>query len=292
MTRFVVAKKDFRDAVQSRALWALVGTFVVISLVASYAYVEVPEAFGEPGGATFGGLLFFTAGLAALFVPILAIVVCYKSLAGERELGSIKLLCSLPTTRGEVFVGKVLGRAGVLGFGLGVGLVIGLAFGAALLGHVDVVAGSIFVLLTLAFVAVYATIVVGLSATTGSTARATTLALGFFVAFELLWDAVVMGILYVAGGFSLPNPATMPEWAFTVMQLSPSAAYFSGLVALLPDVASQADADPGGAGAGVEVSTGEAEPIFASPEIGLVVLALWFAVALLVGYRRFDAADL
>ena len=292
MTWLVVAKKDFRDAVQSRALWALVGVFVVVSLVSTYAYVEVPEMFGEPAGATFGGLIFFTVGLTGLFVPLAAIVVCYKSLAGERELGSIKLLLSLPTTRGNVFAGKVVGRAAILAFGMSVGLVVGLGFGAVMIGELNAVAVLVFLLLTLSFAAIYSAIVVGLSATTGSTSRATTLALGFFVVFELIWDVVVMAILYVAGGFSLPAPADVPEWAFAVMQVSPSSAYFSSIVALLPDLADRVDADPSQDGAGVSVSGAEAEPFLASPEVGLVVLVLWLVVPLVVGYYRFDGADL
>ena len=225
MTWLAIAKKDFRDAVQSRALWALVAVFVLLSIVSTYAYVQVPEMFGEPGGATFAGLVFFTVGLTGLFVPLAAIVVCYKSLAGERELGSIKLLLSLPTNRLNVFTGKVIGRAAVLGVGLGVGLLVGLGFGAVLLGTVDVLAMLVFVLVTLGFAAVYAGIMVGVSATTGSTSRATTLALGFFVLFELFWDVVPMGILYVTSGFSLPP--SIPDWVFLVGQISPSSAYFS-----------------------------------------------------------------
>ncbi|ADD06125.1 ABC-type transport system permease protein [Natrialba magadii ATCC 43099] len=290
MTWRIVATKDFRDAVQSRALWALVSVFVVLSMVSTYAYVEVPELFGSPEGATFGGLLFFTVGLVGLFVPLAAIVVCYKSLAGERELGSIKLLLSLPTTRGRVFAGKVVGRAGVLAFGLGVGLVVGLGFGAVLLGEIDAVALAVFVLVTLSFAAVYAAVVVSISAMTGSTSRATTLALGFFVVFELLWDVVPMGILYVVNGFSFPS--TVPDWTFTVTQLSPSSAYLSSIVALLPDLAETAGAEPAQTGAGVEVTAAEAEPLYASPEIGIVILALWLLVPLAVGYARFVAADL
>ncbi|WP_265108438.1 ABC transporter permease [Halosolutus halophilus] len=290
MTWVAIAKKDFRDAVQSRALWALVTIFVILSVISTYAYVEAPELLGSSTAATFGGLIFFTIGLVGLFVPLSAIVVCYKSLAGERELGSIKLLLSLPTNRLHVFVGKLVGRAGVLAFGLGVGLVVGLGIGAALLGEIDPVATLVFVLTTLAFAAIYAGIVVSISATTGSTSRATTLALGFFVVFELLWDVVPMGLLYVAEGFTLP--ARPPDWVFFVMQLSPSSAYLSSVVALLPDLADVAGADPGGAGVGVEAAPAEAEPFFASPEIGLVVLALWLVVSFVVGYYRFDAADL
>ena len=290
MTWLTVAKKDFRDAVQSRALWALVAVFVVLSVVSTYAYVEVPELFGSPGGATVGGLIFFTVGLTGLFVPLAAIVVCYKSLAGERELGSIKLLLSLPTDRLNVFVGKVVGRAAVLAFGLGVGLVVGLGFGSAMIGDLELFPMLVFVLVTLAFAAVYAAIVVGLSATTGSTSRATTLALGFFVVFELLWDVVPMAVLYVVEGFTLP--AEVPDWVFPLTQVSPSSAYFSTIVALLPDLAETVGADPGGAGAGVEVTPAEAEPFYVSPEVGILVLALWLVVPFAVGYYRFAAADL
>ncbi|QFU82626.1 ABC transporter permease subunit [Natronorubrum aibiense] len=289
MTWHVVAKKDFRDAVQSRALWALVAVFVVVSIVSTYAYVEVPEMFGSPGGATFGGLIFFTIGLIGLFVPLAAIVVCYKSLAGERELGSIKLLLSLPTTRGQVFAGKVVGRAAVLAFGLGVGLLVGLGFGAALLGEVDTAAMVVFVLATVAFTTVYASIIVGISATTGSTSRATTLALGFFVVFELLWDVIPMGILYVVEGFSLPT--TIPDWMYPLMQIAPSSAYFSAIVALLPDVAQRVNAEPAQAGSGVNVAAAEAEPFYTSPEIGLVVLAGWLVVSVAVGYVLFNESD-
>ena len=290
MTWLAVAKKDFRDAVQSRALWALVGVFVVVSVLSAYAYVEVPEMFGSPTGATFAGLVFFTTGLISLFVPIAAIVVCHKSVAGERELGSIKLLLSLPTTRANVFAGKVLGRAAVLAAGLGVGLVVGLGFGSVLLGDLEVVSLVVFVLVTLAFAGVYAAIVVGISATTGSTARATTLALGFFVVFELLWDAIPFGIVYVVSGFTLPAPAEFPDWVFVITQLSPSAAYFSTTIALLPGLAEAAGAAPE-AGAGVEVNGG-ADAFYVTPELGILALAFWLVVSLAVGYYRFEGADL
>lgn len=290
MTWVAIAKKDFRDAVQSRALWALVVVFVGVSTMSTFAYVSVPEMFGEPGGATFAGTIFFTVGLTGLFVPLAAIVVCYKSLAGERELGSIKLLLSLPTTRLNVFVGKVVGRAAVLVFGLGIGLVVGLGFGAVLLGDVDVLAAVLFVLVTLLFAAIYAGIMVGLSATTGSTSRATTLALGFFVVFELFWDVVPTAILYVTEGFRLPTE--VPDWVFLVTQVSPSSAYFSTVVAVLPDLAESVGAAPTQTGTGIEMTPAEAGPFYVTPEVGIVVLALWLVVPFAVGYYRFNAADL
>lgn len=288
MRALTVAKKDFRDAVQSRALWTLVVVFASILVITTYAYVQIPEMFGPTPDATFGGLIFYTVGITSLFVPLAALVVCYKSLAGERELGSIKILLSLPLTRSDAFFGKFLGRAGVLGVGLVAGLVVGLGVGAALLGTVDVVALVVFLLLTLVFAGLYSGIMVSLSAVTGSTTRATTLAVGFFVVFELVWDAVPIGIVYVLEGFSLPT--AIPDWVFLVTQVSPSTAYFTSLVALLPETADQIGASVGGTG--VDVDPAAADPFYVTPEAGLVFLALWLAVPLLVGHYRFTRSDL
>ncbi|WP_254765835.1 ABC transporter permease subunit [Salinilacihabitans rarus] len=281
MSWAAVAKKDFRDASHSRALWALLGVFVVVLTLTSYSYVELPAMLGGTEEASIGGLLFFTAGNAALFVALTAIVICYKSIAGERELGSIKLLLALPHTRRDVLVGKVLGRTAVLVAALAIGLAAGLGFGLALLGTVELVPVATFVLVTLLFAAVYVSIVVAISATTGSTSRATTFALGFFVAFELLWDVVPMAVVYAANGFSLP--ARMPDWTFLVSQISPSSAYITALAAALPDLASTT---------GAAMGAGEIDAFYADPAVGFAVLAFWLVVPLTIGYRRFAAADL
>lgn len=287
MSVLAVAAKDYRDAVQSRALWTLVVAFVGVLLITTYAYVELPEMFGPTGEATFSGLIFFTSGITGLFIPLAAIIVCFKALAGERELGSIKILLSLPVTRSNILFGKVLGRAAVLATGVSVGLIFGLGFGAILLGSVAVSALVLFVVLSLLFAGVYATIIVGLSATTGSTTRATTLAVGFFVVFELIWDMVPLGVVYVLNGFSMPT--SFPDWVFLVAQLSPATAYFTAVVALLPDAAVDAGVAVGGGG--FEMDPVEAEPFYVTPEAGFLFLALWFVLPLVIGYLKFTRSD-
>jgi ABC-2 type transport system permease protein len=283
VTALAIAKKDFRDAIQSRALWALVVAFVLLSVITTYGYATAPDLFGAQETASFGGLVFFTLGFTALFVPLAAIVVGYKSIAGERELGSIKLLLSQPTTRRDVFVGKVLGRAAVLATGLATGLVVGLLVGAVLIGEIDVLALVAFVALTVCFVAVYSVIMVSISATTGSTTRASTAALGFFVLFELVWDVVPLAVVYVVEGFSVPSE--FPDWVYVVTQVSPSTAYSTGLFALLPDVADALDAEP-------DAATDGGDAFYQTPELGLAMLAVWLVVPLVVGYARFDGADI
>jgi ABC-2 type transport system permease protein len=276
-----VAKKDFRDAIQSRALWSLVAIFVVLSSLLSYAYAEFPTTVASSDEATVGGLIFFTSSIVGLFVSIAAIVVCYKSIAGEREIGSIKILLALPHTRADVFFGKLVGRAAVLTVALAGGLVIGFGFGFVLIGAVEVVPVLLFLLVTLLFTVAFVGIVVSLSATTGSTSRATTLALGFFLLFELMWDVIPLAVVYVVNGFSLPE--TTPDWVFLVTQIPPSSAYLSSLIAVLPDIA-----DTVGAGGGAE----EIDAFYATPEIGFAVLLFWLVVPLAIGYSRFQNADL
>ena len=120
--------------------------------------------------------------------------------------------------------------------------------------------------------------------------RATTLALGFFVIFELLWDVVPLAVVFVVEGFSLPTE--MPDWVFSVMQVSPSSAYFSTVVALLPELADTVGADPVQNGAGLENGATESGSFFHSPEIGILVLGFWLIVPLVIGYYTFYGSDL
>ena len=299
MSVAVVAKKDFQDALRSRSLWALSAVFVLLAVLLAYGYAAFPEFFLGPGagagpGAAAGaggapapaptmlGLVFFLSGTVALFVSLTAIVVCYKSIAGEIELGSVKLLLALPHSRRDVVLGKVLGRGGVLALPALLGLLVGLVVGAILLGSFPALEVVVFLLVTGAFILTYVSIVVGLSAATSSTTRASTLAVGFVVVFELLWDVVPLGFVFVTNGFEMPTE--IPDWYFLVSQLPPSTAYSTGLSAVLPETAQAATAAGGLAD--------QFDALYATPWLGFLVLALWLVVPLAIGYRRFDAADL
>ncbi|MGM0605014.1 MAG: ABC transporter permease subunit [Halobacteriota archaeon] len=279
MTWRSIARKDFEDAVQSRSVWGLSALFVLYAVVMTYGYAEVP-ILGGMGNPTLGGLVFFLGGGVGLFISITSIVVCYRSIAGERELGSVKLLLALPHTRFDVLFGKVVGRTGVLVLPLLVGLGSGITLGTVLIGSGSVRSTVLFLGWTVFFALAYVSIIVGISAMTGSTTRAATLSVGFFFFVELLWDVVPFALLFVVNGFSFPQ--SQPDWVYIVTQIPPSEAYFSGLLALLPDVS------PGGSAA----QSGGADAFYAVPELGMVVLVGWLLVPLAIGYVTFSRADL
>ena len=282
MSWAVIARKDFRDALRSRAFWGVSALFLLLVVGLSVAYTQVEEISGGSPSAL--GLIFFVAAAIGLFVSIAAILTCYKSVAGERESGSMKLLLSLPHTRRDVVLGKVVGRTGVLAVPIVVALLVGAGIGSALLGEVAPLATVLFGAVGLLFALTYAALVVGLSATTASTGRAAALAIGFFLVFELLWDTVVFALVFAANGFALPAGGTLPSWTFPLVQLPPSNAFVTSLTAVIPD-APAAAAGPG-------PGAGQVEAFFGTPWLAVAVLVFWVVVPLALGYRRFAAADL
>ncbi|MFB6180212.1 MAG: ABC transporter permease subunit [Halorientalis sp.] len=274
MSFAVVARKDFADARRSRSLWALSVLFVAFVAMMAYLYTQLPSVTPDAAASVTGlGLLAFLASPAALFVSIASVVVCYKAIAGESESGSGKLLLSLPHSRADVILGKVLGRTALLVVPLVVGFVVALGATVALGLALSPVEFATFVLVTLLFALAYVSLVVGLSATTTSTTRASTLAIAAFVVFELLWDVVPLGAAFVANGFAMP--ATLPNWALFVGQLAPSAAYMNAVAGVLPNNATLASV-----------------PFYLTPAASAVVLLAWIVLPVALGYRRYASLDL
>ena len=277
-----VARKDFRDAIRSRAFWAISALFVLLALLVAGAYGFFPEELG--GDPSPRGLAFFLANVISTFVAITAILICYKSVAGERETGSIKLLLSLPHSRREVIAGKVLGRTAVLAVPVIGALLAGVVLGSVLIGAVNPVATALLLVVALFFALTFVSAMVGFSAMTGSSAKAAALTVGVFFVFELLWDVVTIALVFVASGFTLPSPANYPAWIYPIMQIPPTSAFLSTLNAVVPG-------ESMGIGAGgVDASAFDA--IFASPWIGAVVLLIWLVVPVAVGTSLFQRADL
>jgi ABC-2 type transport system permease protein len=282
MTVGVVARKDFNDAVRSRSFIALSVLYFVLAGLVVYAYAEIPEAFvGEGGEPTAFGLAVFLAGVTSLFVALTAIVIANKALAGERELGSMKLLMALPHTRRDVVLGKLVGRTAVLVVPLAIAFSLAGVYGALVISDFALLDYAVFIGVTALFTLAYVSIVVGISASTGSAGRASALAVGFFLLFDLLWDAVGVGIVYVVNGLSFP--ATMPDWMYLVNNLSPSTAYSSALFALVPG----AETDTG-----LGATAAEIDAFYGTVWLGVFVLLFWIVVPTALGYWRFNKADL
>jgi drug/metabolite transporter (DMT)-like permease len=104
-----IAAKEFRDRMRNRWVLAVALVFTVFSLVIAY--------FGgaQQGAVGFRSIEFTIASLVSLviyLIPLIALLLGFDAIVGERERGSLDLLLALPITRLELLLGKYLGLAG------------------------------------------------------------------------------------------------------------------------------------------------------------------------------------
>lgn len=276
MSWLVVARKDFEDAVRSRMLWSIIGLFLLFTAGAVYVRENVLD--GTPG---LPETTQFLTTPSSLIIPLAALVVAYLAIAGERESGSIKLLLGLPHTRGDVVFGKLIGRTAVVAVGILVAFAGGAATLLALSGSIPVGDFASLTLMTVLFGLTYVGIAIGASAFSATRSRAMALAVGAFFLFQVIWDVIPLGVYYLVEG-SLPQGA-LPAWFYLVRVLNPNNAYTQA-------------ADLVFSGAGPFVSSqgvvGSSMPFYVQNWFGLVVLAFWLVVPVVLGYWRFRRVDI
>jgi Cu-processing system permease protein len=193
----IIASKEFRDRIRNRWVLAVALVFAVFSLAIAY--------FGaaQQGAVGFRGIEVTIASLVSLviyLVPLIALILGFDAIVGERERGSLDLLMSMPLTRLELIFGKFLGLflalscSTVIGFGLaGVLLVtqvpltaiyhyIGFVFSAVLLG------------------AAFLSLAVMVSVFAADRGRASSAAIGLWFFFVLVFDLLLLGALVLGGG--------------------------------------------------------------------------------------------
>jgi len=281
----VVARKDFEDAVRSKTLWVVTALFVLLTGVVAYFLDSIAGALAAEGTElTATDCVFVVQIPGQWLIPLVAVLVGYKSVVAERESGTIKLLLALPHTRRNVLLGKLAGRIAVVATALSVGFAVAAVI--VLARHtLAVVPYLVFVVLTIAYAGSFVGLAVGFSAAVRSGTRAVAGAVGIYALFGFnpsLWDLVPFGVNYALSGEFFFETARGPEWAQAISLLSPKSAYNTATAGFVP-----------GESAFRQAAGGTADlPIYLSEWAALVVLAAWLVVPMAVGYRRFRAADL
>lgn len=192
-----LAGKEFRDRMRNRWVLAVALVFAVFSLVITY--------FGgaQQGQVGLRSIEFTIASLVSLviyLIPLIALLLGFDAIVGERERGSLDLLLALPITRLELLLGKYLGLAAALTLST----VVGFALDAVLLfrqfgllglyHYVGFMLSS--VLLGLAFLS----LALLLSVVARERTRASGLAIALWFGFVLVFDLLLLGLLVASGG--------------------------------------------------------------------------------------------
>ncbi len=191
----ILATKELRDRLRSRWVLVVALVFTLFSTVIVYA------GSAQQGFLGFRGVEVTIASLVSLviyLVPLIALILGYDSIVGERERGSLDLLLSLPISRLELLLGKFLGLAVALSIAtlLGLGIVgLALAWSApeALLDYAGFVLSSL--LLGMSFLAMAMLISVIASDRT----QASGAAIGLWFGFVLIYDLLLLAALVFVG---------------------------------------------------------------------------------------------
>ena len=192
-----VAAKEFRDRLRNRWVLAVAVVFTVFSLLITYFG---SAAQGQIGPRSIELTIASLVSLVIYLIPLIALLLGFDAIVGERERGSLDLLLALPITRLELLLGKYLGLAGALtlstvsGFAL-VALLLYQRFSWAGLYHY---AGFVLssVLLGLAFLS----LAVLLSVLARDRTRASGLAIALWFGLVLVFDLLLLGLLVASGG--------------------------------------------------------------------------------------------
>lgn len=209
----VLAAKEWRDRLRNRWVLAVAVLFAIFAL--AIAYFGAAQQ-GQVGFHSIDATIASLSSLVIYLVPLIALILGYDAIVGERERGALELLLSMPVTRLEVLLGKYLGLAAALTSATAIG------FGAGLLplfSQLSVAEGWRYtrfvgsaVLMGLAFLSIAMLV----SVSTRDRIRASGIALTLWFLFVLVFDLLLMGVMVLSQG------KLSSGWFATLLMLNPA----------------------------------------------------------------------
>lgn len=282
MSAIAVAKKDFRSARRSRSLWLVATLLGLLTALIGYSYEGYQITPTESVQQLFAQIVL----LLSLLLPIVALVASYMSIAGERESGGVKFLLSLPNTRRDVFLGKFCSRLAVVGAGIVFMFLTATVGGVARNGTLPVGFVVALLAITLVYGGVFVSIAVALSSMVAARSKAIAAAVGSYFLLVLLYVVPGLSVFMLAQWVhtTLLGFDTNLDLYNAVSYTSPLTAYRQATNMVFPESAEQRVFR--------RASDAGELPVYLSEEVSLFVFAVWLAVPLVVGYVRFQGADL
>ncbi len=223
---WTIIKKEFMDSVRNKWIIAMTIVFIVLALIVSYfGSVYFGQISDEVTGfQEFSVTIGFMAAISTILISIIALMLGYGAIVGEKERGSMDLLLSMPITRTESFVSKFLGLSLVLfisiflGFG-SAGIVIG-----AFAGSADFPLYLLFLAATFLIGLVFLSLALLLSSLMKKRSTALGGAVLMWFLFVWIYDIVVLGVYVLVEGFD-PLNFEPGGWYYAVELCNPLMAY-------------------------------------------------------------------
>lgn len=243
MSWVVVAKKEYLENVRNAWVITVSAVFLVITLATAWLLTalagEIPVQGSNGAYARVVLTLSAMQGFGGFLPPILALMLGFATLAGERESGSLGLLAAQPLSRTEIVLGKWLGLWGVLatailvGYGVG-GTIVVVRAGAGLLGFQALL---VFLLATLAWTAAWTSITLLISSFFARRGTAIAGSIGLWFLFgSFVWTILTFAVVALAtGGSPLESASDLPAWTVVTQLLNPNQVHDGLLTASIED---------------------------------------------------------
>ena len=192
-----LAAKELRDRLRNRWVLAVAAVFAVFSLVISY--------FGGAEQGTLGprSIEFVITSLVSLviyLIPLIALLLGFDAIVGERERGSLDLLLALPVTRLELLLGKYLGLAVALTLSTLAGFALMVVLLWQQFGWAGLFQALGFVLSSILLGLVFLSLALFVSVVSRERTRASGFAIALWFGFVLVFDLLLLGLLVASGG--------------------------------------------------------------------------------------------
>ncbi|WP_336325217.1 ABC transporter permease subunit [Halovenus sp. HT40] len=281
MSAIGVMRKDILDVRRTKIVW-FVG--LLFTLITALFFYQIHTFGGMEGFADVTLALWNLVFVGAMFIPAIALVAAYLSIAGERESGSIKFLLSTPINRRELVLGKFLSRTAIVTASLLFAFVVSAIL--SLVWFSDLMIGTFLAVaaLTTLYALAYVAVAIAISASTASRSRAMGGALGFYFVTNLLvvfGDLSITGLLRYVLNELLGLGVGDDPITFMTMVISPTQSYLSSTMLAFPeDFLTANTLDP------------STMSWYVQGEMGLALLVAWLVVPLLIGIWRFDKANI
>lgn len=265
-----VATYDLKRSVNQRGVWALLGGFLLGfgGLAALVLYL------GDPN---FQGYIELVKAGAGLLIPLAGIVLGYESIIGERESGTAVLSLSLPQSRADLVVGKLVSRTVLLSGAIGVSTLLTAILLIFTYPGFDAVQYAGLVVGVTGYGVVFLWLSTALSMALSTSRRVIAAAFGLYIALTLFWSVLID--LLVAILFRFRAPPQPESWATFTSFVGPNSAY-NYLLAELADI-----------GSPPPVALASSAD-FITPLAAILGLAGWTLIPVAIGYVSFRRSDL
>ena len=277
MTRApTIARLDLRHALRDRLAW---GAVVLLGLM----FLPSAVAVASSGHRELGDYLLLQALDLVTFALVVVAAVGYNAVVGDRESGTVRTVLGLSGTRRDLVLGTFLARAAVVVFAMSAVLAAASVVVVRGYGYAAVVPFWTMAGWMLAYGVVWTAVTVGYSAAFASQYRVLAALVATYATFSPaldIWGVLVRPVFALvltgsAATSAYDGLATAPLWLRVTERFNPLTGFFHAMRWCVEAVG------PGTPAGGVALQL-----------FGTAVFLCFGGVALFVGVRRFERADL